>query len=583
MAETLPEHPVSRLSILRRFAQLARAFFLHSNKRETRWLVGALLFLCAAVGVVQVLVSYAGRNFMTSLEGKDLPGFYHNLWIYMSTFGLAVPLGVFYTYVRDRLALSWRQWLTHLLVKRYFFNRAYYRLRSSTRVDNPDQRIAEDVREFTSGTLGYLLMGINSCVTVVAFTGVLWTISWHLPAALLLYAGFGTVASILIGKRLVELYFHQFQKEADFRYGLIRVREYAESIAFYRGEKREHRDLTTRFAEVVKNTLRIIGWQRTLGFFTQGYNSLALIVPVIIVGPMFIHGKVAFGVVTQTEMAFASVLAALSVIVAQFESLSKFSAGIKRLGDLWDELDEYDTEDATEEKDAQIEVDETARFLKLTELTVQTPHNGKTLVSGMNFRLPRGKSALIMGESGVGKSSLLRTIAGLWMSGEGSIERPNINHLMFLPQRPYMVQGSLRAQLMYPLKDDDADDNAIRDVLEKVNLTELLDRVDGDFDRNVDWVNILSLGEQQRVSFARLFMRYPKLAFLDEATSALDEPNELMLYDRLKKLQLSYVSVGHRSTLRKYHDYLIVLTKDGKAEITELKHPKSTAKSKRDK
>ncbi|MEP7220510.1 MAG: ABC transporter ATP-binding protein, partial [Bacteroidota bacterium] len=166
------EERISRTNILRRFGQLAKAFFLHSNKRETRFLVGALLFLCAAVGVVQVLVSYAARNFMTSLAERNLAAFYHNLWIYVATFLLAVPLGVFYPYVRDRLALSWRQWMTHMLVKRYFFNRAYYRLRSSTKVDNPDQRIAEDVREFTSGVLGYLLTFINSGVTLVGFTGV---------------------------------------------------------------------------------------------------------------------------------------------------------------------------------------------------------------------------------------------------------------------------------------------------------------------------------------------------------------------------------------------------------------------------
>ncbi|MEO8205703.1 MAG: ABC transporter ATP-binding protein/permease [Chthoniobacterales bacterium] len=581
MAETPPAAPTSRLSILRRFAQLAKAFFFGS-RRETRLLVAVLLLLCVAVGVVQVLVSYAGRNFMTSLAQRDMQGFYHNMWIYVGTFVLAVPIGVFYQYITQRLALLWRQWMTHLLVKRYFFNRAYYRLQSSTNVDNPDQRISEDVRSFTSGVLGYLLTLINSGVTLVAFIGVLWTISIKLPLVLFLYAGIGTLLSILIGRRLVGLHFKQYQKEADFRYGLIRVREYAESIAFFRGEKREHRDLIHRFAEVVKNTYLIIAWNRTLAFFTQGYNYIALVVPLLIVGPMFIRGNVEFGVVTQAAGAFASVLAALSVIVAQFEGLSAFAAGIKRLGELWDELDEFDSEDAAVESEAQIAVDETASRLKLSNLTVQTPHNGKTLTADLNFVLPPGKSALVMGESGAGKSSLLRTIAGLWLSGEGSIERPNLNYLMFLPQRPYMVQGSLRSQLLYPQNDADASEENIRDVLEKVNLSEMLERVEGDLDRSVDWANILSLGEQQRVSFARLFLRYPKLAFLDEATSALDEPNELLLYNQLRKLCISYVSVGHRSTLKAFHDYLIVLTKDGNVKVTELdqqKPPEAMAQS----
>ena len=390
---------------------------------------------------------------------------------------------------------------------------------------------------------------------------------------MLAYAAFGTLLSIFIGKRLVGLNFQQYKKEADFRYALIRVRDNAESIAFFRGEKREHRDLVTRFSEVVKNTIFIIGWNRNLGFFTNGYNYIALVLPVIIVGPLFMKGKVEFGVVTQAEGAFAQVLVALSVIVAQFEGLAAFSAGIKRLGDLWDELDDYDIEDAKAEQEAQIEVTENAFGLSINDLTVQTPGGRKTLTRGLNFTLPPGKSVLIMGESGAGKSSLLRTIAGLWQSGCGSIDRPNLNRLIFLPQRPYMVQGNLREQLVYPQNEEGANDELIKEALEKVNLTEILSRVDGDFSRKVDWTNILSIGEQQRVSFARIFLRKPVLAFLDEATSALDEPNERRLYQNLRDLRISYVSVGHRTTLKEFHDFLIVLKKDATVEISKLDHP----------
>lgn len=570
MPEAPPDDPVSRKGILRRFAQLARAFFFGENRRNARVLLLMLLGLCAAVGLVQVLMSYAGRDFVTSLAQRDAAGFYRNLWRYLGTFALAIPVGVFYRYVTERLSLAWRQWMTHLLVKRYFFNRAYYRLRGSDTVDNPDQRISEDVKLFTSGNLNFLLILINSVVTVCGFLGVLWTITWKLPATLFIYATVGTVLSILIGKRLVGLHFAQYQKEADFRYGLVRVRENAESIAFFRGEKREHRDLVHRFAEVVKNTMKLIGWNRNLAFFTNSYTYVALIVPTLVVGPMFIRGDVEFGVVTQAEGAFAQVLAAVSIIIAQFENISAFSAGVKRLGALWDELDDYDLEDERAEQEAQIEVDETSRRLRLIDLTVRTPDQGKTLTHGLNLLLPRGKSLLIMGESGAGKSSLLRTIAGLWQSGEGSIERPNLNNLIFLPQRPYMVNGSLRAQLMYPQNEEGADDEAIVAALEKVNLEDLLERGDGDLDQVVDWTNVLSIGEQQRVSFARLFLRKPQLAFLDEATSALDEPNERLLYTRLHELGISYVSVGHRSTLKEFHDYLLVLRKDGVVEISEL-------------
>jgi len=478
---------------------------------------------------------------------------------------------VFYRYTAERLSLLWRQWMTHLLVKRYFFNRAYYRLRSSDRVDNPDQRISEDVRSFTTGVLGYLLTSINSVVTLCAFLGVLWTISWKLPVGLLFYATVGTALSILIGGRLVGLHFKQYQKEADFRYALVRVRDNGESIAFFRGEKREHRDLVLRFAEVVKNTMRIIGWNRTLGFFTNSYNYIALILPTLIVGPMFMKGLVEYGVVTQAESAFAQVLMALSVIIAQFDGLSAFAAGIKRLGDLWDELDEFDSEDALVEGEPEAEMPGDIRGLKLADLIVQTPGGGKILSRELNFTLPPGESVLIMGESGTGKSSLLRTIAGLWQSGGGSIERPRLNSLIFLSQRPYMVQGNLRAQLVYPQSEEGVDDRSIREALEKVNLVEVLDRVDGDFGRVVDWTNILSLGEQQRVSFARIFLRRPVLAFLDEATSSLDEANERLLYQNLRDLGISYVSVGHRSTLKEFHDHLIVMNKDGTVDVSKLK------------
>jgi putative ATP-binding cassette transporter len=579
MPDDPPGPQPSRTAIAARFVQLAHAFFLGESRRKARALLAVLAALCIAVGVVQVLISYAGRDFITSLSQRDTEGFYRNLLKYVATFALAIPVGVFYRFTTDRLALAWRQWMTHLLVKRFFFNRAYYRLRSSEAVDNPDQRISEDVRLFTTGVLNFLLIVVNSIVTICAFVGVLWTISWTLPTTLLIYSLAGTGLSILIGRRLVGLHFLQYQKEADFRYGLVRVRENAESIAFYRGEKSEHRDLVQRFAEVVSNTIRLIGWNRNLAFFTTSYSYIALIVPTLIVGPMFIRGEVEFGVVTQAESAFAQVLAAMSIVIAQFDNLSSFAAGIRRLGALWDELDEFDVEDAAAEENAQIEVDENARRLKLIDLTVRTPDGAKTLTRDLSLLLPHGKSLLVMGESGSGKSSLLRTIAGLWQSGEGSIERPNLNMLMFLPQRPYMVNGNLRTQLVYPQKEEGADDEAIKAALEKVNLTEILDRADGDLDHTVDWTNVLSLGEQQRVSFARLFLHNPRLAFLDEATSALDEANERLLYERLQELGISYVSVGHRSTLKEFHDYLLMLHKDGVVELTELTRKSRAGKS----
>jgi putative ATP-binding cassette transporter len=565
------------LRLVKKFLLLAKAFFTGGSKRPARIWFAVILALCAAAGVVQVFISYAMRDFVTALSLRNYHGWVHGLWRFVALCFISVPVGVFYRYAQERLSLVWRRWMTHHLLKRYFFNRAYYRLRASESVDNPDQRISEDVRTFTSGVLNYFLVVVNSGVTLVAFIGVLWTISSKLVAVLFLYAVTGTVVSMLFGRRLVGLHFNQYQREANFRYGLVRVRENAESIAFYRGEKREHRDLISRFADVLDNTLWIIGWNRNLGFFTNSYNYLALIIPGLIVGPMFIRQQVEFGVVTQSEAAFAQVLAALSIIIAQIENLSAFTAGIRRLGDLWDNLDTFDAEDAREAEEAKIEVNEEALRLKLDDVTVQTPGGEKVLVRNLSFQLPRHGSLLIMGESGAGKSSLLRTIAGIWQSGTGAIDRPAHNRLMFLPQKPYMVPGNLRAQLMYPLNEEDADDKAIEAAIEKVNLQEIFQRVDNDLNKVIDWTNVLSLGEQQRVAFARLFLKKPAIAFLDEASSALDEDNERLLYEKLCESGIAFVSIGHRSTLKEFHETLLVLNRDGSSEISSLTDEKKSA------
>lgn len=569
-----PEEPVEDRQTLkttrRQFWVISKAFFASERRHRAGGFLITLLLLALAVGAVQVLMSYAGRDFMTAISTKDTPAYWRSLGWYLGTFALAVPIGVYYRWVEERLALLWREWMAQHLVKRYFNNRAYFRLRGSSSVDNPDQRISEDVRNFTTSSLSFLLIALNSTVTLVAFIGVLWMISGLLVAILVGYAIAGTAVSILIGRKLVRLHYHQYEKEANFRYSLVRVRDNAESIAFYRGEKREHLDLFNRLSAAVANMRLIIIRNRNLGFFTNSYNYLALVLPVLVVAPLYMAGKVEFGVVTQAAGAFAAVLMAMSLIITQFGGLSTYLASVQRLGSLWDQLDEHDAEEERIDYEATQNPSENSRAVKLDKLTICTPGKQKILVNELTFDLKRNQSLIIMGASGTGKSSVLRTIAGLWPGACGHLERPAFDHLMFLPQRPYMVEGSLRDQLLYPYPDRGVTDEEIRKVVTEVNLSDVFTRVDDDLDRVVDWCNVLSLGEQQRVAFARLFLRKPTFAFLDEATSALDEENQGDLYLRLKDSQIAFISVGHRTTLIPYHDRLLTLDRSGSWEIEEV-------------
>ena len=552
--------------------RLIRPYFFGRTWGKAWLQLGALIILSVAVTAVGIWSGFVMSDVMTALQKRNPAGFEKGLWIYLGTFAATIPLAAYYRYVEERLALNWRDFLARTLMLRYFYNRAYYRLLGHEEIDNPDQRISEDARNFTITSLSFSLIVINSAIQIIGYAGVLWSISGTLVAVLVGYAVMGTVVAFLIGKRLIGLNYLQYEREANLRYGLVRVRDNSESIAFYRGERRELRDLRARLGGVVGNMLVLIRWNRNLAFFTTGYNSLALILPLVIVAPLFMQGKVEFGKIAQATAAFGTFLAAVSLFITQFERLSAFAAGVTRLGTLWEFLDERDVEDDLEAETAeQIEISEDERTISLEDLTVKTPGDGRELLRDLNFRLPPGKSLLIMGESGSGKSSLLRTIAGLWSSGAGKIGRPPYRNMMFLPQRPYMVPGSLRAQLDYPEARRDSDDETMQEVLDTVNLPELAARVDGDFDRDADWANMLSLGEQQRLSFARLLFKRPAIAFLDESTSALDEPNEDRLYKYLRKHRYTYVSVGHRSTLLKHHDWLLRIGKDGNWELAAVK------------
>ncbi len=525
-------------------------------------MLAALLVLMFAVNGLNVVINYVSGSFMTALSSKDAPTFYRMLMIYFSVFVVGTPVVVFYSWVADKLGLHWRNWLTNHLLNKYLSSRAYYKISNDSNIDNPDERMAQDVRDFTRGALTLLLNFLSSAVTLVSFLAILWSISRTLVSVCFIYSICGTIATVLMGKRLVGLKFGQLRKEADFRYNLIHVRNNVEPIAFYRGEDQEYKKIHERFVDAIKNFNALIGWQRNVSFLTTGYNYLIVLIPSLVIAPLYFAGKVPFGVQTQADMAFGQILASLSLVISSFDELTAFVAQAKRLSSFNDALD------ASIEKKVEEEGIKTIVSPKLSvhDVTIKTPNKSHVLVKDLSFALKPGQGILVTGASGIGKSSLLRVLGGLWNTGDGYVARPPLHEMMFLPQRPYMVLGSLRSQLVYPKTDSQLTDMQLLELLRAVNLPDLAARVGG-LDVEMQWSELLSLGEQQRLAFARLFLVCPRFAILDEATSALDPENEEQLYKLLKALGTTFISVGHRPSLVQYHDEVVEIKPNGEWSI----------------
>ena len=531
-----------------------------------------LIVLLLAQTAFNVLFNRESGEFTSALAAGDSDRFWTSIRLYTVILVAAVPIYALYYYVRDMLGLRWRRWLTDSFLKRYFDQRAYYRLNNSV-IDNPDQRIADDINSFTQRSLYFSMIVLGSVIDLIAFSAVLWTISRSLVAFLILYAVFNTLfTGAVFGKRLIGLNFLQLQREADFRFNLVRVREHAEPIAFYDGEAREMSALKQVFATLYSNYRRVLGWQFNLNLLQYSHSFLTVVLPTVIIANDVLSGELEVGRAIQAAGAFSTILSALTVIVQNFEGLSRFSAGVDRLHAFSEALDDVahhtarpcHASESPGEAPAPTHV-HTAPGDRLTleHITVFTPNCEQMLVEDLSLEVAPGQGLMIIGPSGAGKSSLLRVIAGLWKTGSGTVTRPDGTQMLFLPQQPYLPLGTLRCQLTYPKTDSTLADTELLQWLDRVNLPTLAARFGG-LDAELDWFKVLSVGEQQRLAFARALIAKPRYLLLDESTSALDAGNEERLYSQLAELLITPISVSHHQAISKHHQRILELHGDGR-------------------
>lgn len=545
----------------RRFLAVALPVF----RSEVRWLVlsrlGFIISCLLAVTGLNVWKNYVGGAFVNALSDRQPDRFWTMGGLYFGVFTLCTIVVVFKQYTEERLGLYWRRWLTTYLLTGYMSHRAYLRVNRREDIDNPDQRITDDIRTFTVTTLAFALILLNSTMALVAFVGVLWTIAPRLVLTAFLYAAFGSLMSILLGRRLVGLNFLQLKREADLRYRLIQVRENDEAIGFHASEAVEREHVLRRLAAVVENFKSIIRVNRNLNFFTNGYNYVTQILPMLVVAPLLFSGDLKLGGVTQSAEAFIVVLGAFSVIVTEFQRISSFAAVVGRLSSLREAI-----EAPPSATGPVIEVSTNDSHVACDNLTLWTPHQEQVLIRNLTLTVPRGQRLLVTGPNGTGKSALFRAAAGIWCWGSGKIIGPPGWNVMFLPNLPYTVPGTLRDQLLYALPNRTTSDAEIERVLAEVKLDHGVARVGG-LDVERDWLSILSKGQLQRLGLARVLLANPKYAFLDGATSALDSFWVKTLYGVLRATDITYLTIGDHPDLVEYHDLTLELCGDGSYRV----------------
>jgi vitamin B12/bleomycin/antimicrobial peptide transport system ATP-binding/permease protein len=555
--------------------RIASPYFRSEDKLAGRVLLAAVIAIELSLVLISVLLNQWNNRFYNALQEKNWDGFVREIGIFTLLATFYIALSVYQLYLNQWLQIRWRRWMNSTYLGQWMHNANHYRMQlKGDAADNPDQRIADDIKMFVDQTLNIGLGLLNAMVTLASFVVILWGLSAAAPLHIfgrefaipgylvwgaLVYAIFGTALAQWIGSPLVNLGFRQQRLEGDYRFNLVRVRENSEQIALLQGESAERQRLSDRFGRVVDNWYAIMLRTKRLTAFTASYSQAAVIFPYILVAPAYFADKIQLGGMMQTASAFSSVQQALSFFVSTYRTLAEWRAVIARLDGFEMAISSANTL-ATRADSIDVVASTGSNQIDLEQLLVRLP-NGKPLVAADGFSIRSHERTLVTGPSGAGKSTLFRAIAGVWPFGSGSIAVPAKATLMMLPQRPYFPVGSLKAAIAYPAEASAFGSDRVADALISVGLPQLASQLE----EEAHWNRMLSLGEQQRLGLVRALLHAPQYLFLDEATASLDEASEAALYLLLEEKlpAATIVSIGHRSTLEAFHQRHVVLTRDG--------------------
>lgn len=564
---------MQRFNLTRQFFRdvwyLTKSYWQSEEKKKAFFLLGCIIALTLGVVYMLVLLNQWNNSFYSALQNYDAKKIFDELIHFSWLAAIYILLAVYSYYLQQTLILNWRRWLTTRFIDIWLQNKTYYNLQMFGKdTDNPDQRISEDVRQFVEMTLSFGIGILKAFCTFASFVVILynlsgslsftfmgktWTINGYMLWASLLYSVIGTYITHIVGRKLVKINFIQQKYEADFRFSMIRLRESAESVAFYRGEAQEGSVFKQRFKMLLDNFWKLVNKQKQLVFLNSGYSQIAIIFPFVVAMNRYLTKEVTLGGLMQVASAFGRVQDSLSYFVDMYSSIAQWQAVVMRLTcfghhmhDVYQQAERFHVERFA-----------AADVVEVNNMQINLP-DGKPLLENISFTLHPGHNVLIKGVSGSGKSTLLRAISGIWPFVDGKIFLPERDKLMFIPQKSYLPLGTLRAALNYP-GNKPIDDTELIYLMDLCQIGYLKDKLD----LEADWSHVLSVGEQQRLAFVRAHIQQPQWLFLDEATSALDEDTEANMYSLLQERlqQTTVVSVGHRSTLNKYNELVLRLNK----------------------